>query len=154
MDLDILEKAILLLQKYQLTEISYGAEHSSLCIKRESLAITGISNHTLLPSDYNAVNNQICDTKVPKTDLSSPFTLVKASLVGTFYRATDPNSPPLCATGQLVNKGDPVGLIEAMKVLTVVSAPCSGTVVEICVENGQVVEYDQILFHISPSGMT
>jgi acetyl-CoA carboxylase biotin carboxyl carrier protein len=153
MDLDILEKAILLLQQYQLTEISYETKHSAFRIKKENSAITVTPSYASSSISDNGLTNPISKPETPKAAPLATLTVVKASLVGTFYRATDPNSAPLCVSGQLIKKGDPLGLIEAMKVLTIVASPCSGSVVDICIDNAQVVEYDQILFRISPSGM-
>ncbi len=74
--------------------------------------------------------------------------LVKAPMVGTFYRASSPNSKPFAELGQTVSVGDTLCIIEAMKLMNEIEADAAGTVKAILVENGQPVEYGQPLFVI------
>uniref|UniRef100_UPI00334182B2 acetyl-CoA carboxylase biotin carboxyl carrier protein n=1 Tax=Castellaniella defragrans TaxID=75697 RepID=UPI00334182B2 len=73
---------------------------------------------------------------------------VKAPMVGTFYRAPNPNSSPFVEVGQAVKEGEPLCIIEAMKLLNEIEADKSGVIKEILVENGEPVEYGQPLFVI------
>jgi len=73
---------------------------------------------------------------------------VKSPMVGTFYRAPNPGSPVFVEVGQTVKEGDPLCIIEAMKLLNEIEADKSGVIKEILVENGQPVEYGQPLFII------
>ena len=75
------------------------------------------------------------------TPLTSP-------MVGTFYRAPSPGADPFVKVGDTVKKGQVVCIIEAMKLLNEVEADMDGTVKEVCVENGQPVEFGQALFII------
>ena len=70
--------------------------------------------------------------------------------VGVFYAAASPDSAPFVEVGARVRKGDTLCIIEAMKLMNEIPAETDGTVVEICVGNGQVVEYNQPLFRIEP----
>ncbi len=70
---------------------------------------------------------------------------ILAPMAGTFYRAPSPNAPPYVEEGQEIQRGDVVGLIEAMKVFNEVESPVSGTVVKILVENEQQVQADEKL---------
>ena len=74
----------------------------------------------------------------------------RSPIVGTFYHASSPDSPPFVAVNDIVKKGDVLCIIEAMKLMNEIEAEISGTIVEILVENGQAVEYDQPLFRIKP----
>jgi len=74
--------------------------------------------------------------------------VVKAPMVGTFYRAPNPGAAPFVDVGQSVKEGDTLCIIEAMKLLNEIEADQSGTIKEILVENGQPVEYGQPLFVI------
>ncbi|MBI1389481.1 MAG: acetyl-CoA carboxylase biotin carboxyl carrier protein [bacterium] len=74
--------------------------------------------------------------------------LVKAPMVGTFYRAPAPDAPPFIDTGDVVQKNTVVCILEAMKVMNEIKANAVGTVAQILVENGQPVEYGQPLFKI------
>ena len=73
---------------------------------------------------------------------------VKAPMVGTFYRAANPGSAAFVEVGQTVKEGEPLCIIEAMKLLNEIEADKSGVVTEILVENGEPVEYGQPLFVI------
>jgi len=73
---------------------------------------------------------------------------VKSPMVGTFYRAPGPGAKPFVEVGQAVKPGDTLCIIEAMKLLNEIEAEVAGTVKEILAENGQAVEYGQVLFLI------
>ncbi|SHH54078.1 acetyl-CoA carboxylase biotin carboxyl carrier protein [Pollutimonas bauzanensis] len=73
---------------------------------------------------------------------------VKAPMVGTFYRAPNPGASPFVELGQSVKEGEPLCIIEAMKLLNEIEADKSGVIKEILVENGEPVEYGQPLFVI------
>lgn len=75
-------------------------------------------------------------------------TPVKSPIVGVFYGANSPESDPYVTVGKTVKKGDIVCIIEAMKVMNEIKAPCDGTVTSILVENEALVEYDQALMVI------
>ena len=71
-----------------------------------------------------------------------------APLVGTFYRAPNAGAKPFVDVGERVQRGQPVGIIEAMKLMNEVVADATGVVVEILVENAQSVQFDQPLLVI------
>jgi acetyl-CoA carboxylase biotin carboxyl carrier protein len=73
---------------------------------------------------------------------------VRSPMVGTFYRAASPGGKPFLEVGSAVKPGDPLCIIEAMKLLNEIEAEIAGTVLEVLVENGQAVEYGQPLFVI------
>jgi acetyl-CoA carboxylase biotin carboxyl carrier protein len=72
-------------------------------------------------------------------------------MVGTFYRAPSPDAPPFVEVGATVHQGDPLGIIEVMKLFTTIHADCDGRVVEIGPANASLVEYGQMLFVIESS---
>jgi acetyl-CoA carboxylase biotin carboxyl carrier protein len=72
--------------------------------------------------------------------------VVKAPMVGTFYRSPSPDAKPFVEVGQAVKEGDTICIIEAMKLMNEIEADASGAVKAILVENGQPVEYGQPLF--------
>ncbi len=76
-------------------------------------------------------------------------TVLKSPMVGTYYSAPSPDSSPFVRLGQTVKEGDTLCIIEAMKIMNPIEAENSGTVVEILVENGHPVEFDQPLFVIA-----
>ena len=75
--------------------------------------------------------------------------VVKAPMVGTFYRSGNPGSPAFAEVGQTVKQGDTLCIIEAMKLMNEIESDASGVIKAILVENGQPVEYGQPLFLIA-----
>jgi acetyl-CoA carboxylase biotin carboxyl carrier protein len=75
--------------------------------------------------------------------------VVTSPMVGTFYAAPSPDSPPFVDVGRQVKVGDPLCIIEAMKIMNPIEADRAGTILSILVENGQPVEFEQPLFIIS-----
>ena len=75
---------------------------------------------------------------------------ITAPMLGVFYRAEGPAEAPFVEVGARVESGTVVGLIEVMKLMNAVQSEISGTVVEICAENGRLVEYGQPLVRVAP----
>lgn len=76
---------------------------------------------------------------------------IKSPIVGTFYAAASPGAPPFVKSGDLIQAGQVVCIIEAMKLMNEIEADVSGELVRALVENGQPVEYGQGLFAIRPA---
>jgi acetyl-CoA carboxylase biotin carboxyl carrier protein len=76
---------------------------------------------------------------------------VTSPMVGTFYRAPAPDAPDYVEVGTRVKNGDTLCIIEAMKLMNEFECEIEGTVVELCVENAQPVEYGQVLFRVDPA---
>jgi acetyl-CoA carboxylase biotin carboxyl carrier protein len=71
---------------------------------------------------------------------------IKSPMVGTFYRAGSPGAKPFVEVGSVVKEGEPVCIIEAMKIMNEIESDCTGTITRLLVENGQAVEFGQPLF--------
>lgn len=79
---------------------------------------------------------------------TSGYKEIKCPMVGVFYSAPSPESDPYVKIGSFVKKGDILCVIEAMKLLNELNSDIDGEIAEVCVENGQVVEYGQTLFKL------
>ena len=79
-------------------------------------------------------------------EANSDYKEIKAPFVGTFYRSASPETKPYVAVGDVVKKGDILGIIEAMKIMNELAALFSGKIVEIRAEDGKMIEYNQVLF--------
>ncbi len=75
--------------------------------------------------------------------------VVKSPMVGTFYRASSPGAKSFVEVGSVVKEGEPICIIEAMKILNEIEADASGTITQILVDNGQAVEFGQPMFVIA-----
>ena len=106
----------------------------------------GMGVHPVVSASPGATSPPAADTTadVELTPIHSP-------MVGTFYAAPDPESPPFVRVGSRVDSSAVVCIIEAMKVMNEIKAECTGTLVEVCVKNTQPVEYGQVLFRVRPS---
>lgn len=75
---------------------------------------------------------------------------IKSPMVGTFYRASSPESAPFVDIGSEIHPGDVICIIEAMKLMNEIKAEVHGKIKEILVENGSPIEFGQVLFHVEP----
>ena len=89
-----------------------------------------------------AADNEVLDKDVEQQKITSP-------MVGTFYRASSPDSSPFVDIGSTVKKGDTLCIIEAMKLLNEIESDKDGVIKAILFENGQPVEFGEPLFIIS-----
>jgi len=90
----------------------------------------------------------VVSADVPASDHLAEIT---SPMVGTFYRASSPDSDPFADVGSRIRPGDPLCIIEAMKLMNELEAEIDGVVREICVANGEPVEYGQVLFRVEPA---
>jgi acetyl-CoA carboxylase biotin carboxyl carrier protein len=84
----------------------------------------------------------------PVIDVDAELAIVTSPIVGTFYRAPDPNAPPFVKPGDVVKAGQTLCIIEAMKMMNNIDSDYEGTVVKIFVENGHPVQFGERLFAI------
>jgi len=96
--------------------------------------------------------NNLITADVVSTDAPSPDCVleIRSPMVGIYYQAPSPTSPPFVDVGSVVNADDPLCLIEVMKLYTTISAKTPGRVIEICTKNGAMVGTNEILFRIEP----
>ena len=91
--------------------------------------------------DNNVINN---DDPI-KDEIEIHKTVIKSPIVGTAYLAPEPGAKPFISVGKKIKKGETVMIVEAMKTMNHVPSTLEGVVKKICVEDGQPVEYDQVL---------
>ena len=99
---------------------------------------------------YVARNHAAAAAPAPRAAATGDLHTVSAPTIGTFYRAEAPGAEPFAEVGSRVEETTVVCLIEAMKMMNAVPAGVAGTVVEVCVENAQPVEYGTPLFRVEP----
>lgn len=93
---------------------------------------------------------QIAAAPAPVGHAEEDGVAVFAPLAGTFYRAPLPGAPPFVEVGSVVSQGDVVGILEIMKLMNHVTAPCAGVIKEICAGNEEFVEFGHVLAVIAP----
>ena len=124
MDINLFEQLADLLNTKGLSEITYSSDNSSITLKKEFL-----SQSKPLKSESKCYE-------------------IKSLMVGNFYNRPSSDSEPFCKVGDYVNKGDTVCIIEAMKLMNEIKTEVSGRVQAILVNNGDSVDYGQVLIRI------
>ncbi len=89
-------------------------------------------------------------TEPSSNDGKNSLHFITSPMVGTFYRAPDPSSPPFVEIGETVNKNQTLCIIEAMKLMNEIESDVDGVLEDVYVENGKPVEYGKKLFSIKP----
>ena len=160
MDLKQIKQIIDLMKRSELTEFAVEEEGFKLKICRGVNGVPVVTSNVGLPAPYPVLPDTAAAASAAAAaalaassqnggDKEDPsITYIKAPMVGTFYRAPSPESPPFAEVNAKVSENSVVCIIEAMKIMNEIQAEVKGTVVEILVENGQPVEYGQRLFKI------
>ena len=143
MDLDLIQKLISVMDENGLTELHYEQEGTVVRLSRQSGAPTSpVSTGTSPAASVEAAGE-------PSQPLEEEGVfLVKSPLVGTFYRRPSPDADWFVTTGDDVHEETVLCLIEAMKVFNEIKAECSGNLLEILLEDGDPVEFDQPMFRV------
>lgn len=128
----------------KLGEVSIEAEGVKIRVKASAPAPV-IAAASPAPAAQSAAPAASAESETAPADDIPAGTQVKSPLVGTFYSSPSPDEPPFVLAGQEVKEGDTLCIIEAMKVMNEIKAPCSGKVVRIMAQPGDLVEYNQLL---------
>ena len=148
MDLRKLKTLIDLVSESGIAELEITEGEGKVRIVKFSQAQHPVAYAAPAPASGYAPAAGVAGSAVPEAAPAAPGHTVKAPMVGTFYRAANPGSAVFVQVGQTVKEGEPLCIIEAMKLLNEIEADKSGVVTEILVENGEPVEYGQPLFVI------
>ena len=149
MDLRKLKTLIDLVQNSGISELEISEGEERIRIAKHPAASTGTTVMMNAPQQASA---PLLASAAVATEASVPVEpdghVVKAPMVGTFYRSGSPGAAAFVEIGAVVNEGDTLCIIEAMKLMNEIEADASGTIKKILVENGQPVEYGQPMFLI------
>ncbi|WP_126443790.1 acetyl-CoA carboxylase biotin carboxyl carrier protein [Sulfuricystis multivorans] len=152
MDLRKLKTLIELVQNSGISELEISEGEEKIRIAKQLVALPSTTTINMPMGPAVATAPAVSPAPTPALDAqASPEPqghIVKAPMVGTFYRAGSPGSPPFVEVGQAVKKGDTLCIIEAMKLMNEIESDADGVVKAILVDNGQPVEFDQPLFVI------
>ena len=126
------------LKEFNLTEIEYTDKDTKIKVSKTSSSIT-----TQVPTQISSVNQTV--TKVESKQDTTSGTKVTSPIIGTAYHSPEPGAKKFVEVGKKIKKGDTVMIVEAMKTMNHVPSTVDGTVKEICVEDGQPVEFGQTI---------
>jgi oxaloacetate decarboxylase alpha subunit len=146
-----IKEMINLMNENNLMELEIEKDGMRIRLKKTPSSMEGLTTPILIEKE------RILDTQKTK-ELSAPavsepasrLVEIKAPMVGTFYRAPAPEAPPFVEAGQIIEPGQVICIIEAMKLMNEVKSEIKGKVVEILVDNAEPVEYAQPMFLIEP----
>ena len=152
-DLEYLEKLANIVYENDLSEITLEDDEQAVCLKREKQVAPAVA--PIMPAVMPAtVTSQVVSAPkasevpaaaAPSAPKGKPIT---APMVGTFYAAPSPDDAPFVKVGDNVATGQVVCIIEAMKLMNEIEAETSGKITEICVQNGESVEFGQVLMYV------
>jgi len=162
LDLRELKEILQILEEKEITEFELEEEGMKLRIRKAAAS----SNHSAAPTTpvplVHAVIPSALNVALPPSPVPAPaaaaaptaeelgLVAVKSPIVGTFYRAPDPGSPPFVNVGDRVRVGQVLCIIEAMKLMNEIEAEAAGEIVKVHHESGQPVQYGEPLFDIRP----
>ena len=137
-DKNIIKELTDYLNEFNLTEIEYTDKDTKIKVSKSSLPI---SNQFMSSSSNPSSGN------ITAKDLSKVITGTKiiSPIIGTAYHASEPGAKKFIEVGKKIKKGDTIMIVEAMKTMNHVPSTADGVVKEICVEDGQPVEFGQTI---------
>ena len=127
------------LDEFGLTEIEYTDKDTKIKVSKNSISVNQQPINLSTPQS----NNTIGDTG--KTQNLKTGIEVTSPIIGTAYHSPEPGAKKFVEIGKKIKKGDTIMIVEAMKTMNHVPSTADGTVTEICVEDGQPVEYGQTI---------
>ena len=149
MDIRKIKKLIELLEESGIAELEIKEGEESVRISRQSQTAAPAAS-TVMPAPVAApvaaTSAAAAEVEAQPAEISGHQ--IKSPMVGTYYSAPSPTASPFVTQGQKVNVGDTLCIIEAMKMMNQIEADKAGVVRQIMLDNGQPVEFDQVLFVI------
>jgi acetyl-CoA carboxylase biotin carboxyl carrier protein len=147
MNIKKIEEVIRLMEKHNLTEISIEEEGAKVHLRKGAGGEIEKAIHLPSPVLTHAEQKTV---PTPKEETRN-LTEIKAPMVGTFYRSPSPDAKPYVDIGGKIKEGDVLCIIEAMKLMNEIKSEVKGKIVDILVENGEPIEFGQVLFLVEPS---
>ena len=146
---DYIEKLAKVLAETGLTEISLEDGEQAITLRKD-VVVSSAPQVVAAPVQSAPVAAPAPVASAPAADVApaKKGTPITSPMVGTFYKAPSPDSEPFVSVGSSVAAGDVVCIVEAMKMMNEIESEISGKVVEICVEDGQPVEFGQVLMYV------
>ena len=148
-DLKYLEKLVKMMDESQLTEMQLEDQEQTIVLKREKQTVSTAT--VAVPAvETQIVQKETKEIQAEEKPAETPksYKAIKSPMVGTFYKAASPDAPAFVEVGSLIAQGEVVCIIEAMKLMNEIESDFSGKIVEICVDDGQPVEYGQVLMYV------
>lgn len=150
-DLEYIEKLVKMVSDSELTELTLEEKESAIVIRKEKEVVqaqTIVPQAIAAPVAAPAAQQAPVAAQEEKKEDAPKGTPITSPMVGTFYMASSPGAKPFVEVGSTVSTGQVVCIIEAMKLMNEIEAEVSGKVTQICVKDGEAVEYGQVLMYV------
>lgn len=144
---DYIEKLAKIIAETGLTEISLEDGEQAITLRKD-VVVAPASVAPIAPVASAPAAQQPAAQAEQSVQPAKKGTPITSPMVGTFYRSPSPDADAFVSVGQSISKGDVVCIVEAMKMMNEIESEISGKVVEICVEDGQPVEFGQVLMYV------
>jgi len=155
MNLNEIQDLIKLVSKSGLTEVEIEKKDFKITLKAEKAKGNDQPIYVQAPLASAPVNvpavAPVIAIEEANTSDDSKLITVKSPMIGTFYRSTGPDKEAFVSVGSMLQKGDKVCIIEAMKLFNEIESEVSGKIVKVLVDDASPVEYDQPLFLVEPA---
>jgi len=147
-----IKEMINLMNENDLAELEVEKEGTRIRLKKTATGIERVQSPVVYPvGGPVASSDQKTQTAQEIEDKNAAKTVeIKSPMVGTFYRAPSPEAPPYVEVGQVIEPGQVICIIEAMKLMNEIKSEIKGKILEILVDNAEPVEFGQSLFLIDP----
>ena len=153
MDLERMQELFQLLSKYDVSEFKYKDADQSMKLRVGAIPAPVVAAQAFAPAAAAPVAAApvaaaASPAATPAEESTEGLTLIESPMVGTFYRSPNPDSAPFVEVGTKVTAGQPLCIVEAMKLMNEIEAEFDGVCLEVLVENGKPVEYGDPLFRV------
>ena len=147
---DYIEKLAKIIADNDLTEISLEDGEQAITIRKDLPEVNMVASAPAVAAAPQAAPAapQTASAPTPAAKEEVKGKAITSPMVGTFYAASSPDAAPFVEVGSTVNVGDVVCIIEAMKLMNEIKAEQAGKVVQICVKNGDPIEFGQVLMYV------
>ena len=147
MNIKKIEEVVRLMEKHNLMEITIEEEGVKIHLSK---AKTGLKESSVqMTSPVQAPLQP--QPAIPPKEEKRKGVEIKAPMVGTFYHAPSPDAQPFVKVGSKVKEGDVLCIIEAMKLMNEIKCEVKGKIIDILIENGNPIEFGQVLFLVEPA---
>lgn len=147
---EYIEKLAKIITEQGLSEISLEDGEQAITIRKDVVVASAPAVAVSAPAVQTVSAPESAPIEAPSEakEEKRTGTPITSPMVGTFYMAPSPDSAPFVSVGDSVKAGDVVCIIEAMKMMNEIKSEVTGKVVEVCVEDGQPVEFGQVLMYV------
>ncbi|HNX81901.1 MAG TPA: acetyl-CoA carboxylase biotin carboxyl carrier protein [Candidatus Omnitrophota bacterium] len=150
MNLKEIKEMITLMNDNGLVELEVEKEGMRIRLKKSAGEMAAVSGPVIIERGKAVLPPGIKDVSAPTAEIPSNITEIKSPMVGTFYRAPSPESPAYVEIGQIIEPGQVICIVEAMKLMNEIKAEVKGKIIDILVDNAEPIEFGQPLFLIEP----